>query len=266
MLNIIVLMAITIILTLILIKMSSKLFDILESRISSVNIKFARHICTVILIIIGALVSISSFMNIDKLLNAVLAGSGIAALAVSLASQESLSNLISGFLIVICKPFDIGDKVTLQSSKVSGYIQDITFRHTVIRTFNNSHITIPNSVMNKEIIENFQLVDEKSSSFLDISVEYGTDYRLAIQILMDVIGNHPLVIDTRTEYQQNVKHKVPVVIRELGDSGVVLRATVWTASLDDNFTACSELRLAILEAFNQHGINLAYNTLTIFNK
>lgn len=254
-----------IVVTLAILKGLAILFGRINRRVESVNLRFLERVLYVIVSFVGLLFTLSPFVNLDKLLDAVLAGSGIAALAISLASQESLSNLISGLLIVICKPFDLGDKVFLRNSSVSGHIEDITFRHTVIRTVNNSRVTIPNSNMNKEIIENYQLVEKRSSSFMSITVEYGTDIQLAKQLLAQVIQQNPLVIDTRTpESIENGEPQVEVFVRELEPSRVSLRASVWTQDVSDNFKACSVIREQILEAFNQHGISLAFPSQTLY--
>lgn len=256
---------IAVLVTAALVKVISIAFGKLDRHFESVNLRFFKRILYGFVIFIGLLFALSPFVNLDKLLDTVLAGSGIAALAISLASQESLSNLISGFLIVICKPFDIGDKVFLRNSSISGFIEDITFRHTVVRTVNNSRITIPNSAMNKELIENFQLVEERSSSFMDITVEYGTDLALAKGLLAQVIQQNPLVIDVRTP--EEISKEIPqveVLVRELADSGISLRASVWTKDVSDNFKACSMIREEILKAFSQHGINLAYPSQTLY--
>ncbi len=245
-------------------KLNSIAFTWIERRNKSINTKFVKRALYLSILVITIICCLSNFVNLDKVLDTILAGSGIVALAVSLASQESLSNLVAGFLIVLCKPFDIGDKVLLRNSNVSGYIEDITFRHTVIRTMNNSRVTVPNSTMNKELIENYQLVEEKSSSFLDVLIEYGSDVELAKRVLSEVISSNPLVIDTRTVDQ--IKEGIPqvvVMVRELASSGISLRAVVWTENVNTNFMACSCIREQILTQFAEQGISLAFDTITV---
>ncbi len=249
---------------LVALKLNSIAFTWIEHRNKSVNTKFVKRTMYALIIAITALCCLSNFVNLDKVLDTILAGSGIVALAVSLASQESLSNLVAGFLIVICKPFDIGDKVLLRNSNVSGYIEDITFRHTVIKTMNNSRITVPNSAMNKELIENYQLIEEESSSFLDVLIEYGSDVELAKQVLSQVIQEEPLVIDTRTPQQiTDGIPQVKVLVRDLASSGISLRAVVWTADVNSNFIACSNIREQLLSRFSQCGIQFAFDTITV---
>ena len=158
-----------------------------------------------------------------------LAGSGIAAVVLGLAAQESFGNLISGMLIAVFHPFQVGDRVHLINNDLTGFVEDITLRHTVIRTLTNSRIIIPNSEMSKEKIENADYGDSTASSFLDVSVAYESNLELAMEVMAKVIGEHPLYCDVRTaeEKEQGVP-KVKVFVREFGDSGIMLRANMWT--------------------------------------
>ena len=226
---------------------------------------FLRNIVICIIYLAGILSAIWQVPQLSKVAQAILAGSGILALAISLSAQESLNNIISGMFIILFKPFEIGDRITLVNSNITGTIEDITLRHTVIKTFINSRIIIPNSSINKENIENSNLIDTKASSFIDIGVGYESDIDLAMQIMADVIGNHPYYIDTRTDEEKLTKPKVKVYVRELGASAVMLRASIWTQTVSNKFDACSDVRLAINKEFDRQGIEIPYNKITISN-
>ncbi|MCR4706483.1 MAG: mechanosensitive ion channel family protein [Clostridiales bacterium] len=88
----------------------------------------------------------------------ILSAGGVLALCSTLAAKDSLNNYISGFLLSIHKPFLIGDRIMISmiGQRIIGTVEDITFRHTVIRTKNGSTVTVPNSVMNSTSIENLQ--------------------------------------------------------------------------------------------------------------
>lgn len=88
------------------------------------------------------------------------AGAGIFAAIIALASQQALSNIISGIFIVISKPFRVGDYIEL-SILHRGTVEDITLRHTVIRDIQNNRIIVPNSKINSETIVNYHLNDER---------------------------------------------------------------------------------------------------------
>lgn len=226
--------------------------------------RLLKNIIIVLIYLVGLITIVGQIPSLSKYVDTIIAGSGIIALAVSLSAQESLSNILSGLFITIFKPFEIGDRVRLVSSDITGIIEDITLRHTVIRTFTNTRLVVPNSTMSKETIENSNLIDNRASAFVDVVIAYESDLHKAMKIISDIIGNNPLYLDIRTpeEIEQN-QPKVEVYLRELGRDGVHLRASMWTKSVALNFKACSDARIKIKEAFDNEGIEIPYNKISI---
>lgn len=235
-----------------------------SKEVDNINIKFMHSIIKYGIWILGLFIACGQFPALKHVSSTLLASSGVIALIVSLAAQESFSNIFSGLMISLFRPFNIGDRVHLLSSNITGYIETITVRHTIIRTFTNSRIVVPNSVMSKEVIENSDIIESDASSFLDVSVSYECDLHKAIEIIQEVIYNHPLYIDHRTEEQikENVE-PVKVFVRDFGDSGIALRASVWTKTVNENFQACSDCRIRIKEQFELNGIEIPYNKIQI---
>ncbi len=216
--------------------------------------------------IIGILLAIGQIPYLSEVASTILVGSGILTLAISLSAQESLNNIISGLFITLFRPFEVGDRVTLISSSITGIVEDITLRHTIIKTFTNTRIVVPNSTMNKEIVENSNLIDSRASAFVDVIVAYESDIDNAIKIMADVIGNHPLYLDIRTEEQKKTVPKVSVFVRDLNERGVALRANMWTRTVNENFQACSDARLLIKKSFDAAGIEIPYTKYTILQQ
>jgi len=158
--------------------------------------------------------------------------------------------------ISLFKPFEVGDRVHLINAKITGTIEDITLRHTIVRTFMNSRIIIPNTVINKELIENSSYTEQKASAFVDVMVTYDSDIDLAREIMARIICAHPDFADPRTPEQHN-EPKVPVFVRNLAFNGVELRASMWTNHVNNNFAACSDVRRVILAEFEKADIRVA---------
>lgn len=228
--------------------------------------KFTYNIIVAVVYLAGILFIVGQIPQLSKVTQTILAGSGIIALALSLSAQESLNNVISGMFITLFKPFEVGDRVTLVNNKITGTIEDITLRHTVIKTFVNSRVVVPNSTMNKEIIENSNLIDSKASSFIDIQVAYEADIDKAMEIMASIIAEHPLYIDTRTDEEKTTQPIVRIYIRELGNSSIILRANMWTQTVNDNFEACSDVRLQIKKEFDYQGIEIPYTKFKIITQ
>ncbi|MCL1988948.1 MAG: mechanosensitive ion channel family protein [Firmicutes bacterium] len=223
----------------------------------TIHRKFTKNVLSVAVAFAGAILAFSWFPQFTDFAMALLAGSGFVALAIGLAAQESLSNAFNGLFISISKPFEVGDRIHLVNANITGFVEDITIRHTVIRTFVNSRIIIPNTIISKDLIENSNFVNPQASGFIDVIISYGNDVEKACQIVADVIGNHAEFVDTRTPEQQLTDPKVPVFVRMLGIYGIELRSNMWTEEISTNFRACSEVRKGILRDFAKHNIQIS---------
>ena len=238
------------------------LHRVLYKRVSPKHLfwLFLNSIIQGLIYVVGIILAVSRVPQLSRLTTTLLAGSGIVALAVSLSAQESLGNIVSGLFISLFRPFNVGDRIKLVSSGVVGYVESITLRHTVIKTLANTRVTVPNSVMNKEIIENSNLVETMASYYVDVSVSYESDIDRARRIMADIVGSHPLYVDVR---KSKSEEKVPVLMRAFESSGVALRARVWTKTVDDNFKACSDIRIELLRQFRNAGIEIPYTKIKL---
>ena len=240
------------------------LHRVLYKRVSPKHLfwLFLNSIIQGIIYVVGFMLAISTIPQLSRLSTTLLAGSGIVALAVSLSAQESLGNIVSGLFISLFHPFNVGDRIRLISTDVVGYVESITLRHTIIKTLTNNRITVPNSIMNKEIIENSHMVETIASYFVDVSISYESDVDLARYIMADIIGSHPLYVDVRKNMREE---KVPVLVRAFESSGIALRARVWTKTVDESFSACSDIRIEILKRFKEEGIEIPYTKIVIID-
>ncbi len=238
------------------------IFKRIEKR--GIHYRFLSNVLVGIIWVVGCCAAMACIPGLSSLARTLLAGSGIVAVVVGLAAQDSFGNLFSGMFITLFQPFQIGDRVRLVNQDITGFIEDITLRHTVIRTFVNSRVIVPNSTMNSAIIENSNFTTNVASSFLDLSISYNSDLDLAKKLMAEAISNHELYLDQRTPEEIAAgKEKVTVLVRGLSESSVDLRAMVWTKTIDDNFVACSDLRARVMQAFRENGIEIPYKRLVV---
>jgi small-conductance mechanosensitive channel len=182
------------------------------------------------------------------------------------ASQQALSNIISGIFIVGSKPFRVNDIIKIGDHRV-GKVEDITLRHTVIRDFENRRIIIPNSVINSETIINSSITDELICNFVEFGISYDSDVDLAMDIIIKEAMNHPEFLDGRTE--EDKKQGVPSVrvrVIGFGDSSVNLRAYVWTRDHSTGFILKCELYKSVKEQFDKQGIEIPFPYRTLVFK
>ena len=239
----------------------NKIFSMILKRKEQIHIKFLRSISKVLLSIM-ACICISGLFTTTKALSAtLLTSSSLLVAIVGFAAQQVLADVISGVMLSWSRPFNLGEKVNISSLGISGIVEDLTVRHTVIRTYHNSRMIIPNSVINKAIVENSNYNNDYIGNYMEIAVSYESDLDHAIEVMRDTIASHPLVADIRED--RTVGNKVNVAVKELAQDGIILKATVWTENIDDNFTACSEIRRLIKMNFDAEGISIPYRHVLV---
>ncbi|KQB41874.1 MscS Mechanosensitive ion channel [Flavobacterium daejeonense] len=219
--------------------------------------KFLKHLIITVIYILGisfALIQIPEFKIIG---HSLLAGAGVISLIAGLASQQALSNIMSGIFLVIFKPFRINDRITIND--YTGIVEDINLRQVVLRDVENNRIIIPNSVISNGIIQNTNMQDTKCCKGIEIGIGYEDDIEKALTIMQEEVAKHPLFIDTRTP--ENILNNTPLVVARviaLADSSVNLKAWAWTKNHSDGFILYCDLLQSIKKRFDQEGISIPF--------
>lgn len=242
-------------------KIFTRLFetDADGNRIKASQYSFLKHLITALVYIVGVGLAVSLIPPLRSISISLFAGSGILAIIIGFAAQHSFANIVSGIFITIFKPFRIGDRVKMLGKDIAGVVEDITLRHTIIRTFENKRVVIPNSVISTELVENANLIDEKICKLIDMGISYGSDVKKAKRIMQEEAEKHPLTIDNRDDVQKENGDPV-VMTRVIGfaDSSVTLRAWVWTKDQPSAFQLGCELYESIKERFDAEGVEIPF--------
>jgi len=228
------------------------------------NYKFLRRAIITLIYLIGfSLAALNAVPSLKEVAQSLLAGAGILALAVGLASQEALSNIVAGVFIVMFKPFRVKDRVIVKDT-LSGVVEDITLRHTVIRDFQNRRIVIPNSIISREVVLNADLEDAMICKWVEVTISYDSSVKRAKEILLEEVMNHPKWVDKRSE-EEKAEGEVPVTVRVLAfeDSGIRLRAWAWAQNQADAFALGCDVLEQLKVRFDQEGIEIPYPVRTI---
>ena len=225
--------------------------------------KFLEHSISVVIYVIGISFAISMIPFLKPVAQSIVGAAGIMAIAVGFAAQQALGNIVSGVFIVMSKPYQINDRISL-SDGLRGVVEDISLRHTVIRNFENQRIIIPNSIISNQVLTNSNFTDKKICRLIDIGISYGSDINLAKKIMTEEIENHPLNFDNRTpEDIEKGTPKVMVRVLELKDSSVLLRAWAWAADTPDAFVMQCDVLESIKKRFETEDIVIPFQQRTI---
>jgi small-conductance mechanosensitive channel len=147
-------------------------------RVSPTKYLVLRRLVVAAVYVTGVIILIYSTPQLQSLSVAIFTSVSIIGIVVGIAAQSTISNVIAGLAIVVFKPFGVGDFVTVRGE--SGFVEDITFRHTVIRLL-DAHMIVPNSAMTSEVVFNHS--DHNIASRIDVRVSYDSDLSLTRQII-----------------------------------------------------------------------------------
>lgn len=228
--------------------------------------RFFRNATRFLVGMIGAAVIIYTIPSFKHLAVTLFAGAGILVAILGLATQRAFSNIISGVFIVAFKPFRVGDMIQVGQLD-PGTVEDITLRHTVIVTFENRRVIIPNAVISDETIVNSSIGDETTCEFVQVGISYESDLDKAMALMQAECEAHPDCQDRRTkeEVMRGVQ-KVPVALVAINDSSLLLRAYVWAR---DPITA-RQMHYALLRSikirFDREGVEIPYPQRTVHIK
>lgn len=205
-------------------------------------IKFALYFIIAI-VIIGLLgIPTTSFI----------AALSAAGLTVGLALQGSLSNFAGGVLILLFKPFKIGDYIKEDSHGNEGTVTGIDLFYTKILTVDNKTVVVPNGTLANASLTNYT-AEEKRRVDIKVGISYDSDIKLAKSVLLNVIENNESVLKDE---------EITVYVDTLADSQITMGTRVWAAT-DDYWTTKWALLEGFKEALDANGIEIPFNQLSV---
>ncbi len=191
-----------------------------------------------------------------------IAGAGVAGVAIGFAAKDTLSNLIAGVLLIVDRPFEIGDRIEVwtapKGSSTWGDVIDIGLRATKIRTTDNIVIVIPNNkIMTRDIV-NYTLINASIRVRINVGIAYNSDIRKASDALVNL---------AKTVAWVSADPKPKVVVRNFGDSSVDLQLRVWIDDARQRMNTISAITDRIKTAFDAEGIEIPFpkRDITIIN-
>ena len=185
-----------------------------------------------------------------------LAGLGIAGLAVALALQPTLTNIFSGVSMILDKTLKVGDLVYLDS-ETKGKVMKVGLRSTKIKTFDNELVIIPNSTLADSKIQNVALPEPKSRAVVPFGVAYGSNIDQVKQIVLKEIKSIPHVEKDPTP---------SVKFLEMADSALNFKIYFYVDSFENRFGTIDEANTRIYNALNKAGIEIPFPQMDVHLK
>lgn len=172
--------------------------------------------------------------------------------AIGLALQGSFANFAGGVLIILLRPFKVGDYI--EGDSHSGTVEQITIFYTYLLTVDNKRIMIPNGALSNHSIVNYSAMKSRRVD-LDFGVGYESSHELVVETIMKVINKHDLIISCPEPFVRLSSH---------GDSALVYTVRVWTKK-ENYWTVYFDLLEEVKKAFDENDISIPYPHIQIVN-
>lgn len=228
--------------------LTKKLYKRLQKRQADETLSRVGTQVIRIVIKIVCLICFVGYIGIETAsITALIASAGV---SLGLALQGSLSNFAGGIIIIVMRPFRIGDKITTNGE--SGTVEDIHMFYTVLVTPDNKVIHVPNGSLANNVIVNTSIKETRRVDVV-MSIAYDADLNKATDIINDVCKQNPLIFTDPEPY---------VGIKEYSSSSVDLNIRVWCNN-QDYWTINNYLLVEIKKAFDEQEIEIPFNQLEV---
>lgn len=228
-----------------LIRLVDKILE--KSAVDIGVVKFLHSLLNIALYIVLVII-ICDVVGVDTTSFAALVASG--GLAIGLAFEGSLSNFAGGILILIMKPFSVGDYI--ESNGVEGTVSKIDIFYTSLSTADNKSVKLPNGTLSNSILTNYSMHDKRRVE-VGVGISYNDDIKKAKEVLVDIMNSYERILKNDNN---------SVVVKSLGDSSVNLEIRMWVAT-EDYWDATFYLNENIKIVFEKQNITIPYNQLDV---
>ncbi|MFO8067645.1 MAG: mechanosensitive ion channel [Bacteroidales bacterium] len=219
----------------------------------NVDLSLVSFIKSFVKIVLKILVIISVMSMVGIAMTSFIAILAAAGLAIGLALQGSLANFAGGILILMFKPFKVGDFI--ESRDLMGTVKEIQIFYTVLFTIDNRKIIIPNGILANESLTNFTSQEQRRLEWT-FGVAYGTDYDKVEKIILDIIRDDERIL----------KEPEPFIgLTEMADSSINIVTRAWS-KLEDFWAIHFDVNKKIYKAFNENGIEIPFPQVDVHMK
>ena len=238
--------------------LEQKLTSKTSTKIDDVIFDLLNRFATIIIFITAGILALDVLgVNIMPFI----AGAGVAGIAIGFAAKDTLSNIIAGVLLIIDRPFEVGDRIEVWAAPVNsatwGDVLDVGLRATKIQTTDNIVIVIPNNEIMKRDIINYTTITKEIRVRIPIGIAYDADVNKAKEII------------NRISFELDWVMKDPpprVFVKSFGDSAVNLEARVWISDPRRRMDTVSHITDRVKELFQQEDIEIPFPKRDIYIK
>ena len=232
-----------------LIRMLNRLVKrLMDKRNVDISIKtFVRSLVNILLTVLLIISVVGALGGETTSFAALLASAGV---AVGMALSGNLQNFAGGLVILLFKPYKVGDWIDAQN--VSGTVKEIQIFHTILTTADNKLIYVPNGALSSGVVTNYSNQTTRRVEWI-VGVDYGEDYNKVEKVVREVLATDKRILDDPAPF---------IALHALDASSVNVVVRVWVNSAD-YWGVYFDINKAIYATFNEQGINFPFPQLTV---
>lgn len=232
---------------------NKKVFSLIKKkRGKKTHILFLEKVINAAIIVVVIIIPLAG----DSIGKSILGSAAVLTAVVGFAAQDVIKDMLSGFLISVYKPFDIGDRIELEDGTV-GVVESITMRHVVVIRIDTLRVIIPNSRINSLSVTNYSFDYVDRSNLFKFPVGYDSDIEKVKEVIAGAVESSPYSFAGKKLKDGSLSYG-PVYFLELADSALIMAVTVYYKPSDPTEIVKDDINTRVFKALDEAGIEIPY--------
>ena len=246
-----------------LLRLNHWVFKRIQRKRSDVQIIFLKRFIAAIICIIGAICIISAIIGFENVWTTLLGGTAVVTAIVTFSAQDLIKDVLGGIMISIHKPFEIGDRITMEDG-TTGVVKDISIRHVVLIGLDTEAFVVPNHELNTMRITNYSYQRENRSAKFNFYVAYNSDMDKVIRVVEEAVKNCPYSLPGKEK--DGKKYYGPVYFMGWEPSSFRISTTVYFPSDVPTEVLISDINLRVTRVLRANGIEIPYPYINVVDR
>lgn len=217
-------------------------------------IRSIQYIFLLVFSFLAIIILLNHFGITGTALTASLTALGLSGIIVGLAAQTTLADIITGIVLLIDRPFRIGDRIRIEKLDTWGDVIEIGWRSTRILTRDNRLVTIPNSIIGTDMITNYSMPDRMFRVETDVIISYGPDIEYVRNLIIEAMKNEKWIMQ---------ESPVQVLLLEFTESGIKFKARCWIENFVETRISEDKLNTVIYKALIDANIAMPSSDIVV---
>ena len=227
-----------------------------KRQVDDTVVRYVVRLKNLLLFLIASVIYASLVPGLRALMGTMVAGAGITALVVGFAAKSTLANLISGLSLAVYRPIRIGDNLSIEGEYCT--VEDITLRHTIVRTWQLKRLIIPNAKLDEMTVTNYSIINPKMRCTVEFGVSYDTDIDLARRLILEEADRCP--------HRDKGSDEPIVRVISHGDFSIGLRLYMQVPNVDDYYLGRFWILEHVKKRFDLEGVEIPFPYRTVVYK